>query len=391
MTNTILTTKQRRVLFIALSFVTLLKIFIALSSPDTADAHAFVEFLTYIRRFGATGIYQFRGSYNNIFNFPPQMIYVIKGLGALADRTGLPFRFWLRLLPSLADVGSFFVIWAMLPKRKNFFRILLLLALCPVSILINANEGNLDGLMISFVLLSVFFMVKKNPALAGIAFGLSLSIKFVPFIFIPAIFFYLPNLVSRFKFFGSAFAYFILAALPTLITDPRLLGTMPFGYSSIYGAWGITHLLVRVLGQPTFLHYPYDIVGMHAVLADSLKYFTLVLILAISFVLNRRNQKADLLAQCGLVVSLFLVLTPGFGVQYLVWFVPFVTAADLRATLFYYLTTFLFLALKGPYATPTNVAEILAMYSCWIAVVYGFWKLLSDSLNRTKEPTKIRA
>jgi hypothetical protein len=220
---------------------------------------------------------------------------------------------------------------------------------------------------------------------------MSLSTKFVPFIFVPAIFFYLSTSQRRFKFFGFALAYFLLTALPVLLTSPGLLGTMPFGYSSIYGAWGITHLLVRILGQPTFLHYPYDIVGIHAVLADSLKCFMLVLILAISFVLNRHNQKPDLLAQCGLVVSLFLVLTPGFGVQYLVWFVPFVTAADLRATLFYYLTTFLFLALKGPYATPTNVAEILAMHSCWIAVVYGFWKLLSDCFNRTKEPTEVRA
>jgi len=371
--------------------VTVLKIFMALTSPNTGDANAFAEFLTYIRQFGATGIYQIRGSNNNIFNFPPQMIYVIKGLGALADRTELPFRFWLRLLPSLADVGSFFVICALLPRSKHLFRILLLLALCPVSIFINAYEGNVDGLMISFVLLSVFFIVKQKPASAGIAFGMSLSIKFVPFIFIPAIFFYLPNLRSRFKFFGAAFTCFSFTALPILITNPGLLSTNPFGYSSIYGTWGITHLLVRTFGRPTFMHYPYDVVGIHAAFANSLKYFMLVLILAISFILNRRNQKPDLLAQCGLVVSIFLVLTPGFGIQYLFWFVPFVTAAGLRTTLVYYLTAFLFLAVESPYATYENIVEVLEMYSCWIALAYGFWKLLSNCLNRKNDLKEVRA
>jgi len=101
-----MTRTQRFVLIGSLTLATLIKAFLAWETPDTLDTIAYAEFLNEIRDGGAA-VYDFRGSFNNLFIFPPAMIHLLKALGWVADSTGLPFRFWLRLLPSVADVAVF--------------------------------------------------------------------------------------------------------------------------------------------------------------------------------------------------------------------------------------------------------------------------------------------
>jgi hypothetical protein len=66
--------------------------------------------------------------------------------------------------------------------------------------------------------------------------------------------------------------------------------------------------------------------------------------------MNWRTRKPPLLLQLGLLVTLFLVLTPGFGIQYLAWLVPFVLVLGLWPTLICYVTCGIFQ---------------LVSYSCW--------------------------
>ncbi len=374
-----LSKRQRIILLTALTVATLAKAFLALKASETLDSNAYVEFLNVISERGGLALYEFRGSFNNPFIFPPGIIHLITALGWISSATGLPLKFWLRLLPSLADVGSFFVIWHLLRGQKDLFRILFLLALCPTSILINGYEGNVDGFMIFPVLVAVCLIEsKKSPWWAGAAFGMALNIKAVPLMFIPAFFFRLKSTTARLQFFVAMAVVLLIGSMPFLLQSPGILKKV-FGYASIYGIWGITKLVVMLAGPPAFLHWPYDPTGWHATFAGMLKWTAIILIVMVSYLLNRREPKTHLLKQLGFIVAIFLFLTPGFGVQYLVWLVPFVTAAGLRATAVYYFTTTVFL-LFGPDVLSCNDFGCSAlMFLCWLSigfVMFDFWRVI---------------
>jgi hypothetical protein len=80
-----------------------------------------------------------------------------------------------------------------------------------------------------------------------------------------------------------------------------------------------------------------------------------------------------MLMRTGFLMFLFLSLTPGFGVQYLAWLVPWVVARGVRPTLIYYLVGALFL---GAYYTsaaggvPWDLANTLGR-SAWTPIVLG--------------------
>jgi 4-hydroxybenzoate polyprenyltransferase len=70
-----------------------------------------------------------------------------------------------------------------------------------------------------------------------------------------------------------------------------------------------------------------------------LKVVAMVMLIGASVWLNRAKAKSNLLLQGGLLTTIFLFMTPGYGTQYLIWLVPFVAAIGLRATALYYLTS----------------------------------------------------
>ena len=326
-------------LVIALVCATVVKLYLALAPQGSLDVAGFLDHLQKIREFGV-GAYRIRGVFNNPFNSPPPMIHVISLWGWLADSTGLPFRFWLRLPSAVADIGSFVLVARWLIKflaEQNRLRVLMCLALCPTAILISGFHGNTDSVMIFFVLLSIYLI--ETAWLAGLVFGLALCIKVAPFIFLPAILFYLSSFRKRLIFLTIAVGVFLLCSLPYIASDPRAVFDMVFGYSSIYGPWGWPQLAVLAFPNPTYLHGRFDVQGSHATFASILKYVNILSIVGVSLWLNLRKPKPDLLIQCGLIIAIFLFLTPGFGAQYLIWLVPFVTALGLRATLLYYVTS----------------------------------------------------
>jgi hypothetical protein len=209
---------------------------------------------------------------------------------------------------------------------------------------------------------------KKPFWSAGIALGMALNLKIAPLIFVPAILLYLPNLRTQFEYVVAAVGTFVICSLPFLIQDPGSIKRAVFMYNSIYGVWGLTKLAVLFYGRPHLLHPPYDPIGPHAVFLTALKYFMLGTICLVSIWMNRRAKKPNLLVQCGTVVALFLFLTPGFGIQYLVWLVPFILAAGLRATLTYYVITFLYMGFAFRFwELASEKLAMTILFTCWLS------------------------
>ena len=319
-----------------------IKLWLAYTTIGTNDATTWARFAATARAVGGAGLYRAEV----LFNHPPFMIHVILLMAELAERTGSAFVFWLRLPAIIADLALVALVWRLLGPRmtQTGFRVaLLLLALAPPLIMISGFHGNTDPAVIALVVFAVFLVERRTPAaLAGIAFGLALSVKIVPSIFAPAIVLYLATWRARGAFSLAAAVAWLIGSLPYTLQVPDLIARQVFGYQGNAGQWGISRLLYLGESWPelaTNQDAPeggwYGDVGSLIALGG---------VVTAAFWMNRPGaKKPDLFVQCGVVAFLFLGLSPAFGVQYLAWLVPWVVALGWRATLAFYATSGLLL------------------------------------------------
>lgn len=301
-----------------LIIATALKLVIAARTYGTNDIFYWETFLRVAGAGGGVALYRDQP----IFIHPPFIVHYIQALGWLGERTGVPFRFWLRAASSLADVGTFLAVTrlARLGALRAGSASLSLLAVAPVSIMVAGFHGNTDPVMVMFAVLAVLLAAGGRPAwMVGAAIGMALNIKFAAVVFTPALFFFMRGPRARLALAGAAAATVILASLPYIAEAPLLLAGRIVSYSSLSGHWGLTRLL-PLLGAG----------GGSPVLALYLRFGTVAMMLSVlvlAIAMNRGRRRVPLFTQCGISVFLFMVFTPGFGVQYLDWLVPFSLAA----------------------------------------------------------------
>ena len=385
--------------------VLLLKLFMSLTTAGSLDVAGFTDHLVKIREFGGIGAYHNVGKFGNPFNHPPFMIHVISAMGYMADRTGLPFSFWLRLPATLADIGSLLLVWKILERSRQLRlepKTLLLMVLCPASIMISGYHGNTDAVMILFLLAAVYIIDTTDRGwLAGVAFGMALNIKVAPLIFIPVMFFYLGSLKQRLHFFGAAFMVFLVGSMPYIVQDPGVISRIVFGYGSLYGNWGWTWF------AKLWTHVPvaaddnsYRPEGVHATIATVGKYLMLVVILVLSWRMNRSRPKPPLFFQYGVIGFIFFALTPGFGAQYFAWVVPFVVALGFWPTVLFYITSGVYLLMDyGCFAYASNqysfcadkrplfYVGVVCWYSVFAILMFYRGALKRRDFNLNKAPT----
>jgi hypothetical protein len=367
------------------------KLALASSTFGSTDVRSFLYFFRRDELTGPTSVYAMVKD----FNHPPPMIYVLRAVHALAERTGLSFSFWMRLPAILADLGTIVAVSRLVrPAGAAATAVLALCAAAPVSIFVSGFHGNTDPVMIFFVVLSIALLERARPAwLAGAAFGLALGVKVVPLVFGPAILLWLPDTRRRLEFFGSALLVVLATWAPLLVDAPVLVARHVLGYASTYGAWGLS----RVLPSEDLRRYG--------------RILLVLAVLALSVRMNRGTKKVELYRQAGVVAFVFLAATPGFGVQYLAWLVPFTAMLPLGGAILFHAASGAFLGAVYTYwcqrpiespdtnwlgrsfwsrGIPWDVAnanrigtwrgEIVALeIACWLAVLVALFVLLSDS------------
>jgi hypothetical protein len=331
-------------------------------------------------------------------NHPPFVISMLAAWDRLARFSGLPFRFWLRFTSSLADIASLILIWKCRAQAGIGapLGVLLLIALSPVSIMVSGFHGNTDPLMIAILLLSVWLAGSGRPAwLVGAVFGMAMNIKVVPVLFAPAFLFYLRGMRRRFDFAAAAAAIFLLGSLPYIAQDPALIIHRVFGYASLPGMWGLS--LVGTLILPGRVYEAYLAVG---------RTLMVIPILFASYWMNRGHRKPPLFVQCGFIAFLCIFSTPGFGVQYLAWLVPWAVDLGDKRSMYYYASSSAFLFLfytqlsRGFPWFLANGYDPRAMFwagtfifplamACWISVgtvTWGIWEKQLRHFPYNKRP-----
>ncbi len=339
------------------------------------------------------------------FNHPPFMIHVLQAGAGLAEITGLPFRTWLRVSCALADIAMLWLVCGILRAERIApdASSLVAVALSPASILISGFHGNTDPIMVCFLVLSVYLVATGRPTwLAGATFGLSLSIKVVPIIFLPVVLFSLSSVRRRAVFTLSAAAVFLLGSMPYLAEEPILVIRNVLGYTPGAGLWGFPLLALLISEQA------------HAGYLSIARYAAPAAVLLATLWIHFRAPDCSLSLRCGCAAFLLLFLAPGFGLQYLVWLVPWSAAlpwqsirwhhAIVGADLMLFYGAFsrwrLDLANTFDYAPPSIPFVGILNTLCWISVgavslVYGRivahrtkgMPLLSSGLEKSTLPT----
>lgn len=292
------------------------KLVLSYKTYGTNDVTYWMKFSDLIHWYGTFNIYKLSA----IYNHPPLISWILKGVRFIHTHSHLSFPFVFRLIPIFSDMASVLVIWKLLERYQvqNKLRIGLLCAFNPINFLISGFHGNTDPVFVFLVLLSICLCERKHTGLAGLIYGLSMCIKIVPVILTPVFLFGLPGKKEKILFFSFTLFFPVLTFLPYFVNDYHVVMKNIFNYSSLQGIWGLGHMFRYFFENQEMLpdsrRFFYSLFQWHVL------YGRWIFLLGTVFLLYYlRNKRLDLIEGVFLVFCLFLALTPGFGVQYLSW------------------------------------------------------------------------
>ena len=269
---------------------------------------------------------------SQIFNHPPFMIFVLSKLKSISNATGLPVRSSLRLMDTAADALTVLLTAAILRNMLGAIPLvpMVLVAIAPAWMFISGFHANTDPLMLFFLVLTVYLIeVRHWHTWGAVSFALATGIKIVPLFLLPALLWYFPTWRDRLRTLLILGVFWFVTAFPWLTGSPVALIHNTIGYSSEAGHWGLTYVLSRV-----------PVAGKLLVQLFSTWFGRIILIssmLIAAWQLNRNMRKVPLFYQFPFLLFLFMFLTPGFGIQYLAWLMPWIGALPFRAVATFYL------------------------------------------------------
>ncbi len=305
----------RRPRLVILSFavpILILKLIFAATTYGTNDIFHWGDFSQGVRSAGPVGIYglTFAGSF---YNHPPLIgyfLWLVNGIGDL----GIPYRFTIRAVASLADVASALVLFELLRSRRSLAvatTAAVLLAISPVLVVISGFHGNTDPVFALLTLLSAYLLVdRRNPAVSGIAIALAVGIKIIPFVVIPALLIYAVRQSRRSAagFIAGFAVTFAVTWGPALFGQFRAVRLDVIGYGGLgYSWWGVMQF-GHWLGDPAWV----------AVVAGPGR-TVLVGICALVPAVAVWRRPGVILPAVAWSLIVFLALATAFGTQYLVW------------------------------------------------------------------------
>lgn len=242
------------------------------------------------------------------WNFLPAMPYVY----ALKLSTGLPWELASKICPVLADLVTTVLVGSLAaPERAA--RVRWQYAVHPLPLLVVAWHGQIEATAVALGLGALWAARREKTGVAGLLLGLAASVKTWPVLFAPGVLRETPR--RRWPLVATTAVLpplLLLASMPLLLgSDMRRSLHVLGSYRGNTGIWGWTGIqrLAGNVGQgfagPRV--DPYQRLGLIAVLV------------ALGLVVLVFWSRLDGVELTSALILAFLVVTAGFGSQYLLW------------------------------------------------------------------------
>ena len=373
---------MRRVLWALIVAAFVVRVWIIVASIGSEDARLWEGFATHISERGLIATYENRGD----FNHPPAMAMFgwlsLEIAQALQTRFSLVFK-----VPFLvADAATAWLLWKIwLDKGESrATAVVALFSTSLVSILVAAYHCNTDTLCATFCLASAFAVHKKRWGWAGLLLGAAINVKLVPVMLIPVLTAFLPSRGALLRLGAGLAAWAIPFAILALLAPSELLNNV-LSYGSNPFQWGVIYFMQQ--SQATLPRVSGWIAQYYV---ENGRYILLASMVCLG-VLQRWRRTLNAFEAGALSLAVFMVLIPGFGIQYLVWPVPLMFAAhpgwatrySVTAGVFAFLVYYLFWTQTSPWFShfamrlppPTPLLGLLAWALLCGYTAIGFRKL----------------
>jgi hypothetical protein len=344
----------------------LVRVGIAAVSIGSNDARLFFTFAAEIRRFGIVQMYGLEG----LFNHPPLVGAWIEAAGWLASRAPHPlgafhaFTFIFKLPVMAGEMLSVFLIWKIWSGKRGMARLLPsrstpdesgsagaspsrlcandlarerawaigAAAACSFcGIVVSAYHCNTDPLYAALCLAAVYFMEERGAfLLAGLALGAAINVKIVPVLLIPGLLLSCQSYREA-RLFVMGLAAGVIPFLPVLASEAPGFAFNALQYNSSINNWGLTlfllagKLLHGDIGANSRSVETYHDLGRYLL-------FAMIGAWAVAARMFNRWSRYEIAA---VTFAIFLVFTPGFGIQYVVMIAPLLFAIRPRMALIY--------------------------------------------------------
>ncbi|WP_369138221.1 glycosyltransferase 87 family protein [Modestobacter versicolor] len=265
------------------------------------------------------------------WSYLPTYAFLLAGMVAFEEWTGLPWLSVARVLPICFDLGVVVLVWTLGGREKGGLRAFQY-ACTPIAFFVSAVHGQMEPLCLLFAL-AAFLAARpgtgRRALAAGALLGLAVSVKTWPLLFLPALLIGLPTWRAR----GQLLLGGLAVGLTLLLTMPLTVGT-PFrslpeivstivGYNSAGGTWGWSAIVFLV--EP-YTYESFETSTFWATVGRIGSLATLAAIVAAVWWWRRAHP----VVLAGVTASVFQVTTAGHGAQYLAWPAPFTVLAPTR-------------------------------------------------------------
>ncbi|MEY4543926.1 MAG: hypothetical protein RL685_121 [Pseudomonadota bacterium] len=289
------------------------------ASNGSNDMQTWERFAGLIRDVGVWETYRTDAD----FNHPPLMALMARGQLALSSALDVPFRVLFKLPPLLSDLGVMALLWVWFrPKGQLWAAAAVALFSCnPISISVTSFHGNTDSLCAGLMFAAAFLHQRGRMFLAGLVLAGAVNVKLIPMILVPGFFILCRDLRGALRL-GLGLALGCVPIAVACLVVPDEFYTNALRYRSQLNRWGLI-----TWGFEAKQEYP-EFSKLILVQYRKVGRFV-ILVVASAFALLGRSARWDAVRFGAIAFSAFLFLAPGFGVQYMVWLVPLLTAASL--------------------------------------------------------------
>ena len=358
-----------------------IRLVIASSTFGTNDALIWTQLADLINENGLVDVY----ALTPYMNHPPLPALYMAGARAWATSVEIPFAFALKLPALVGDGLSATAIYLAQRSATNVQRArrsVMWFLFNPAVIALSAFHGNTDSFYAGLIALAVTLLWRR-PATAGLLVAAALNIKLLPLVLVPAVLVAMPTSGRR-RFAGGLTVgivpFVALAAIAPWSVE-RILG-----YSPVRETWGLAGL-ARI--HPDLQSFS-DSATIHG------RWLLAVATIVVAVTVWKRGvspARAALMAHVA-----FLVVMPGFGIQYFALLIPLgmlvrvrhqawlVASASAFVVVLYVTKLQDFWPANAVYDDPIPVVAAIFGYIAWAVMVWFVFAGWSEPPSRQRRP-----